>query len=174
MKTLVVNLFGGPGTGKSTLSANIFAKLKMEGLDVEMAPEYVKEVIWEESYKKISNQLYIFGKQHNRIFRLNTKVEVIITDSPLLNSIVYYEGNNPYFKDLVLHEYNNMNNISFYLDRNFDYVQNGRMQSLNEAEEIDLTYKNLLNDNNIEYLTINSPYDIDAIVYDIKSKLNSL
>jgi len=174
MKTLVVNLFGGPGTGKSTLSANIFAKLKMDGVDVEMAPEYVKEVVWEESYKKISNQLYIFGKQHNRIFRLNTKVEVIITDSPLLNSIVYYEGNNPYFKDLVLHEYNNMNNISFYLDRNFDYVQNGRMQSLDEAKLIDSTYKNLLDDNNIEYLTINSPYDIDGIVYDIKTKLNSL
>lgn len=53
MKTLVVNLFGGPGTGKSTLSANIFARLKMDGVDVEMAPEYVKEVVWEESYKKI-------------------------------------------------------------------------------------------------------------------------
>lgn len=144
MKTLVVNLFGGPGTGKSTLSANIFAKLKMEGVDVEMAPEYVKEVVWEESYKKISNQLYIFGKQHNRIFRLTSKVEVIITDSPLLNSVVYYEGENPYFKDMVLNEYKNMNNISFYLERNFDYVQNGRMQSLEEAKLVDIKYKQLL------------------------------
>lgn len=174
MKTLVVNFFGGPGTGKSTLSANIFAKLKMDGVDVEIAPEYVKEVVWEESYKKMSNQIYIFGKQHNRIFRLMSKVEVIITDSPLLNSIVYYQGNNPYFKDLILHEYNNMNNISFYLDRNFDYVQNGRVQSLDEAKLIDLTYKNLLDDNNIEYSTITSPYDIDNIVYDIKRKINSL
>jgi len=172
MQTLVVNLFGGPGTGKSTLSANIFSELKMRGVDVEMAPEYVKEVVWEESYKKISNQLYIFGKQHNRIFRLCNKVEVIITDSPLLNSIVYYKGQNPYFKDLVLEEYRSMNNISFYLDRNFDYVQNGRMQNLEEAKKVDSVYKDLLNEYKIDYNTISSPYDIEEIVNPIINRIN--
>ena len=33
-ETLVVNLFGGPGTGKSTMMAGIFAKLKSLGYDV--------------------------------------------------------------------------------------------------------------------------------------------
>ena len=57
MDTLVINLCGGPGTGKSTLSANLFAKLKMAGVDVELAPEYVKDLVWEESFKKIENQI---------------------------------------------------------------------------------------------------------------------
>jgi nicotinamide riboside kinase len=171
MKTLVVNLFGGPGTGKSTLCANIFANLKMSGIDVEMAPEYVKEVVWEESFKKIENQIYIFGKQHNRMYRLMNKVEVIITDSPLLNSIVYYTGDNPHFEQLVLNEYRKMNNLSYYLERSFDYVQNGRMQSLENAKEIDDIYKKVLNKNEIPYKSINSPYNIDDIVDEIKNRL---
>lgn len=172
MKTLVISLFGGPGTGKSTLCANIFAKLKMQHVDVEMAPEYVKEVVWEESFKKIENQLYIFGKQHNRLYRLMNKVEVIITDSPLLNSIVYYTGDNPHFKELVLTEYKKMNNLSYYLERSFDYVENGRMQTLEHAKEIDETYKKLLDENDIQYQLIKSPYDVDGIVDQVKKILN--
>ena len=35
-KTLFVNLFGGPGTGKSTLCAAVFSELKRRGIDCEM------------------------------------------------------------------------------------------------------------------------------------------
>lgn len=172
METLVINLFGGPGTGKSTLCANLFSELKMQHIDVEMAPEYVKEVVWEESFKKIENQIYIFGKQHNRLYRLMNKVEVIITDSPLLNSAVYYTGNNPNFIPLVLEEHNRMNNFSLYLERSFDYVQNGRMQTLEHAKEIDLKYKKLLDENKIDYQSIKSPYDIKGLINQIKKRLN--
>jgi adenylate kinase family enzyme len=171
MKTLVVNLFGGPGTGKSTLCANIFAKLKISGIDVEMAPEYVKEVVWEESFKKIDNQIYIFGKQHNRIHRLLGKVQVVITDSPLLNSIVYYNGINEYFDKLVVQEHNNMNNLSFYLNRGFDYVQNGRMQTIEKAIQIDEKFKEVLNENKIDYTDVKGPYDIDELVGLILEKI---
>ncbi len=120
-KTLVVNLFGGPGCGKSTLCALVFGELKMMGINCEMATEYVKDIVWEESYKKMENQIYIFGKQHSRVNRLLGKVDVIITDSPLINSIVYDINKNPYLKDLVLYEFNNLNTLNFYVRRKFDY-----------------------------------------------------
>ena len=172
MDTLVINLTGGPGTGKSTLSANLFAKLKMAGIDVEMATEYVKDLVWEESFKKIENQIYIFGKQHNRLYRLKNKVKVIITDSPLLNSIVYYNGNNPHFEPLVIWEFKDMNNLTFYLERSFEYVQNGRMQDIEGAKIVDDTYKNLLDKYEIDYTSIRSPYNVDSIVESIISKIN--
>jgi len=172
MDTLVINLTGGPGTGKSTLSANLFANLKMTGIDVELAPEYVKDLVWEESFKKIENQIYIFGKQHNRLYRLRNKVKVIITDSPLLNSIVYYNGNNPHFEPLVIWEFKDMNNLTLYLERSFEYVQNGRMQDIEGAKKVDKTYKSLLDKYDIDYISIRSPYDVDSIVKSVIKIIN--
>ena len=40
--TLLVNLYAGPGAGKSTGAAYIFAKLKMAGVDCEYVSEYAK------------------------------------------------------------------------------------------------------------------------------------
>lgn len=46
-KTIVVNLIGSPGTGKSTIASELFAKMKWEGFDVELVSEYAKELVWE-------------------------------------------------------------------------------------------------------------------------------
>jgi len=171
METLVINLTGGPGTGKSTLRAKIFVELKMRGIDVEEAPEYVKDLIWEESFKKIENQIYIFGKQHNRLFRLQNKVKVIITDSPLLNSIIYYTGKNPHFEPMVMCEFKEMNNLTLYLERSFEYITNGRMQTLQEALKVDESYKNLLDKYDVEYTSIRSPYNIQSIIDEVLNRI---
>ena len=58
--TLVVNLFGGPGAGKSTLMAYLFYKLKILGVEVEMSPEFAKDLVWEERFNYFDEQIYIF------------------------------------------------------------------------------------------------------------------
>lgn len=150
-ETVFINLFGGPGTGKSTLCASIFTELKMKGIDCEMALEYAKDVVWEESYTKLKNQIYIFGKQHSRIHRLNGKVDIVITDSPLINSIVYDTTNNPYLKDLVLHEFKKLRTVNYFLKRGTQYNPNGRVQTAEDALKVDENYKKLLDDNHIPY-----------------------
>lgn len=171
-ESIVINLTGGPGVGKSTLCAQIFYLLKSNNIEVEMATEYVKDLVFEESFKKIENQIYIFGKQHNRLYRLKDKVKVTITDSPLINSVVYYNGKNPHFEDLIIWEFKEMNNLTFYLERKFEYVQNGRMQSLEDAKKVDTKYKTLLDKHNIDYISIYSPYNIENIINLILDKVN--
>ena len=168
MKTIVVNLIGGPGIGKTTLFHHIIGNLKEKGLEVEMAAEYVKDLVWEESFKKIENQLHILGRQHNRLFRVNGKVQVIVTDSPLLNSIVYFKGKNPHFKEMVLWEFNQMHNINYLFERSFKYNNVGRYQDENGAIEIDGLFLSLLESKNIPYKTIKPGIEsLDIIINDV-------
>lgn len=81
-KTLVVNLFGTPGAGKSTGAAYIFSELKMRGINAELVTEFAKDKVWENNDEVFKNQAYIFGKQSYKMSRCRDKVDVIITDSP--------------------------------------------------------------------------------------------
>lgn len=44
MKQKVINLYGGPGTGKSTTAAMLFAKMKLAGFNCEYVPEFAKDL----------------------------------------------------------------------------------------------------------------------------------
>lgn len=59
---IIVNLYGAPGSGKSTGAAYIFASLKMMGVNAELVTEYAKDKVWEETREVFNNQAYIFGK----------------------------------------------------------------------------------------------------------------
>jgi len=97
---LLINLFAGPGTGKSTTMAGVFSELKLRGVNCEMAPEFAKEKVWEKSVNILENQIYVFGKQYNTIHRLLGQVDIIITDSPLLLSSIYGTNETKLFHQL--------------------------------------------------------------------------
>lgn len=147
MQTIVINLMGAPGTGKSTIASELFSKMKWLGYDVELVSEYAKELIWEERNETFKNELYLFAKQHHRMFRLNNKVRYIITDRPLILSIFYnkkYGDNSEVFKNLVLQEINKFKNINIFLNRTKPYVQKGRNQTEEESKEFALEMLNIV------------------------------
>lgn len=90
---IVVNLCGAPGAGKSTGAAYIFSKLKMAGINAELVTEFAKDKVWEGSQAVFENQLYMLAKQYFRITRCENKVDVIVTDSPILLSLIYGQNN---------------------------------------------------------------------------------
>ncbi len=147
--TLVVNLYGSPGTGKSTTCAGVFYHLKRAGVNCEMAREFAKDKVWEESYKVLSDQIYVFGKQNHKLHRLNGKVDVIITDSPLPNSIFYDSSRSECFKDLVLETHFKYDNMNIFLSRVKEYNPAGRLQTEEEANEMTKDMANMLWDSGI-------------------------
>ena len=60
---IVVNFFAGPGTGKSTHAAMLFAKLKTMNINSELIQEYAKDKTWIRDSKTLEVQPYIAGKQ---------------------------------------------------------------------------------------------------------------
>lgn len=142
--SLIVNLFGGPGTGKSTTAAGVFNLLKNEGESSELALEYAKEKVWEETTAVLRDQIYVFAKQLHRIKRLENQVDIVITDSPLLLSLIYGKKYSTQFKNLVISEHESLNNLNIFLKREKEYVGKGRLQTEEEAVKIDTEIRTIL------------------------------
>lgn len=184
--TKIINLFGGPGVGKSTTATGVFSHLKQKGYVCEYVSEYAKDLTYNQSVSLLSNQIHVFGEQFTRQYRLIDKVDYVITDSPLLLSSMYYEY---YFdksnQSLFSEEYKKMaidfydrtflefNNINFFIRRNKPYVKVGRNQSEDEAKNIDMAIYNKLTKLNIEYIETNSLNSIDDVLSVIKKEENS-
>jgi ABC-type amino acid transport substrate-binding protein len=132
----IINLYGQPGAGKSTMAAGLFHKMKLRGYKVELVTEYAKDLTYEQNFKKLDNQIYVFAKQHQRIKRLEESgVDYIITDSPLLLSLIYGEPNAK-LHDLVRYENYKFFNLNFYVERTKEYVPIGRSQTEEESDKI--------------------------------------
>lgn len=150
---ILVNLFGAPGAGKSTGAAYIFSQLKMRGINAELVTEFAKDKVWEGSKAVFENQAYIFGKQYFRISRCANQVDVIVTDSPLLLSILYNndEDLGGTFDAVVRRVAKKYNSKNYYLKRVKDYNPTGRFQTEEESDEIATELKRLLDREGVEY-----------------------
>ena len=169
---IVINLFAGPGVGKSTTAARVFAELKLHGINCEMALEFAKDKVWEESFRTMDDQIYIFGKQFHRIWRLKDKVDVIICDSPLPNSIVYDKDNSKAFHELIMEQFNKFQNLNFYLKRSAAYQAEGRLQSEEEAKKVDEIVRNVLIDYKIPFVTLDIDNTAKSVVDIVMDELN--
>jgi hypothetical protein len=155
---LVINFFAGPGAGKSTLAAGTFYHLKCmdASLNVELVTEFAKELAWERRTMPISCQPYVFGEQLFRLHRLQEAgVDVVVTDSPLLLTLIYTPDYFPQaWNDTVKWQFNQFDNVNYMIKRTKKYNPNGRFQTEAQAVEKDKQTACLLNDNNIKYTEI--------------------
>lgn len=143
--TLVVNLFAGPGSGKSTTATGVFSMLKMHGVNCEYVSEYAKDLAWENTLTVYYNQIAILGEQHRRQHRLLGKCDIMITDSPILQQCAYVDD--PWYKEVCTKLFDEFENMNFYINRVKPFSTHGRKEgSINEAKKIDEKIKLLLKD----------------------------
>jgi len=155
----VINLFAGPGSGKSTVAAGLFYHMKIQGFSVELVTEYAKEL----HYDGISlapdsdNQRKIFLEQWKRIDRLVKHVDWAIVDSPLLFSYVYCPEAD-WLDQHVKPTFDMYENYNFFLNRphpdNIKYQPKGRYQDYEGALVIDKRIKELLHKMNVPYIEV--------------------
>lgn len=154
----VINLFGAPGCGKSTLRAGLFYQMKMAGYNVEEVTEYAKDMVWEERFNIFSDQIYILGKQNRRLLRLTDKVDYVLTDSPVLMGIAYMV-NTPYnatLRQLIADVFLSYNNVNIFINRSHAYQEIGRNQTADESNVLAEQIKELLREFNIPFIELNS------------------
>lgn len=142
----VINLFGGPGAGKSTTAAGLFYLMKSEGMKVELVTEYAKDLTYEGADARFRNQLYILAKQDQRLRRLEGQVDYVVTDSPLLLSLAYAKPpwTAPWFEAAVLGTVETYKNFNVEVLRVKPYQTYGRSQTEREARSLDTTITNIL------------------------------
>lgn len=158
-ETLIVNLFGAPGSGKSTGATYLFSNLKMMQIDCQYISEFAKDKCWQNNsfmFQSPENQFYIGAKQFYRVNQLNGKVDIAITDSPIFLNSFYnkseYLGEE--YNIVMLRLFNKFNNVNFFLNRVKKYNENGRNQKEEQANKIAVEIKQKLNINNIQFQEI--------------------
>lgn len=159
--TKIINLYGGPGIGKSATAAYLYYLLKKSNRSVELVQEYVKEWAWEDRSIKPFDQIYFFGKQVRKESMLFGKVDYVITDSPVLLGLCYIkrccdpevanglvETAKAFYAVSPRH---NIQHIHIVLKRVGPFETNGRFHSQKESEQIDAEIIDLLNEFGFEY-----------------------
>ena len=176
----IINIFGGPGIGKSSIAAGVTYKIKKNHISCDQPYEFPKLLAWDDNHSAIQDQLYVLANQHRGIVKSYGKVDYIVLDSPILLSLTYrnyYKGTEypsslygESFDKMVLDTFNQYDNINIVLDR-ADGVHNNdeRYQNLEESKELDIVIENSLIENNIPFHKIKVD---DDTVYNIIELIN--
>ena len=162
--TIVINAFGGPGSGKTTSCMNICAELKKQGFNAEYVQEYAKELVYDKNFEMLDgskeHQFEILKEQVHRMDRLVGKTDFIVTDSPILLNTVYNRQLTPEYERMVSELSGQYQNFSFFMKRDDSQFQTeGRIHDLQESKQKDKEIKSLLKKHKVYYGT----YDHETV-----------
>jgi nicotinamide riboside kinase len=160
MNSLYCNVVAGPGLGKSVFASGLFTLLKVAGVDCEMVREYAKELVWEDKLDMFVDNRYITDEQKRRQDVVRGKVQVIITDSPLILGLAYpspiSETEWTPWANNIAKEFKEQNNINILLKRKEDhpYHVKGRAQTESESIQKHNEIHQMLLDNDIPFVEV--------------------
>ncbi len=169
-----INLFGGPGTGKSLLALRLAPDLRCRGFKLELSLEYVKSWVFEGHKVEPLDQFYLFAKQlRQESLMLRTPGTIVLTDAPLWQCAAYSYRDGPQEITRSLYE------AAYYFDglypplnlllsRVFEYDARGRWETPYQAELMDGTIFDCLGDSGLPHVKVDPrfPDDVLSLVLD--------
>jgi hypothetical protein len=171
METKLIDFCGGPGAGKSTMAYQLFGWMKKNQYSVAFAPEFATELCWQDRKKELTDQIYLLGEQHHRIYNLLGQVDYIVSDTSLALTLHYVKNSfdkYPTDQDLTenirwttsalamyLHQY--FNPITFYIDRKQrKFTPKGRAHTEEQANKFDGDIKEVLDNHAFGYTIVHT------------------
>jgi hypothetical protein len=147
-----INLFGGPGVGKTSLAHWLTSELAKANVDVEYVDEWIKRLAYQKTEINGWMQRHVFNRQlEKEEFFLRHGISTIVTDSPLLMQMAYMEKlpQSKRFIPLCLADLKvfdeEYRSINILLERgNLPYKSLGRWETHEEALAMDLRIKRLM------------------------------
>lgn len=179
--TWIINLISGPGNGKSTLCYLICFVLKILQFKVELVQEFAKTLVWAEDFETLNNQHFVSQRQYRRMRDIDGKVDFVVTDGCILHGL-YYNRYNEYnlsnvskTEQAIINWYQQFQNINIFLKRgNFPYEQAGRIQSHDEALEIDHMLLKIMDEYQLPYLICQSDQSNLKIILSYISNISGI
>jgi hypothetical protein len=150
-----INLFAGPGSGKSTVQGILYGLLKRDHFSVEMVREYAKDLVYDGVDLKnsdLSTQVIIFAEQLQRELILKKGgIDIAIADSPLLLNAFY--SNAPFLMDLSIAN-STADDINIWLHRYDEehFESDGRCHNEKESKTIDKELQKFLKVANVKLI----------------------
>ena len=124
---------------------------------------------------RLKHQKKLFQEQNHRLARLIGKVDVVVTDSPILLNQVYLKEPDAAFQKEIMDAFCGYHNFNLFVKRGDYYEQSGRLHALEESKKKDQEVKALLDSNRIYYGTyFHSTIEkcVDNIIYSMNHNLS--
>lgn len=168
LSMLTVNLWGAPGSGKSTTAAGLFFLMKINKWKAELVMEFAKELVWEQRHSYFGDQASIFSEQNRRLLRLvDHNIDFAVTDSPLPLPAFYKDPDYlPSFDQVVMEQFKRYNNVNYFLVRKHSFEPIGRRHDETQAMEIEDRLQQFMRANGIDFTLMDACPQTPELIYD--------
>jgi hypothetical protein len=169
-----INFLGGACCGKSTIAPYVYSQLKMRGLKVSLAQEYVKEWAYLKRDATGFDQLLVFANQlHKEELPLKSGEDIVVSESPLFLSACYAQiSDSPVYEELfeIVRKFEEQHpSINIFLNRkDIPYASEGRYGDADTAKEMDVFVKFKMEDKSLEFEEFNSKNSEAILEYVLK------
>lgn len=162
---IVVNCIAGAGVGKTTVALLLAGLLKQSGVDCEYVDEWHKMSVWLNHGNVLEHPEMMLANQHQKLWALDGKVQVVVSDCPLLLFAPYareYVKGYPHreFEQMSLSLHNKYTNFNVWVNRNpAIFKQEGRVQTLEQSIFMDNKIRNFVETHDTIHTSVDNDFD---------------
>ncbi len=181
-KGKLIQIFGPPASGKSTLAAGVHTELKKIGVNSMFVSEVSTDYIAEYGIPSTpQDQMIIFYKQLNREKMFLESKDYIICDSSSILNYFYFRSLYPnklsnkdiasinHIQKEILKHINNIDIIFFVPPIKTNVADGIRFHNDDEIEKLSVLIKSYLDTENIEYIDLTNVNINERVEYILKN-----